>query len=52
MVIAKTKQHLEKGGSIKVEIEGLESQLGPDETDVDFRRNLEGRKGRKRLRDI
>ena len=38
-VIAKTKQYLEE--SLKVEIEELESLLGPDDTEVDFRRILE-----------
>ena len=36
-VIARTKQYLEKSESIKVEIEELESLLGPDDSDVGFR---------------
>ena len=36
-VIAKTKHYLEERKSLKVEIEELESLLGPDDTDVDFR---------------
>ena len=47
-VIAKTKQYLEERECSKVEIEELESLLGPDDTEVDFRRIL----GQKRLRDI
>ena len=43
VVIAKSKQYLENE-SIKVGIEELESQLGPDGTDVDFRRRSKGRK--------
>ena len=38
VVIAKAKRYLEESESVKVEIEELESQLGPDETHVDFRR--------------
>ena len=41
VVIAKTKRYLEESESVKVEIEELESQLGPDETHVDFRENHE-----------
>ena len=37
----KTKQYLKESESLKVEIEELESLLGPDDTDVDFRRILE-----------
>ena len=37
-IIAKTKQYLEESKSLKVAIEELESLLGPDDTDVDFRR--------------
>ena len=36
-IIAKTKQYLEGSTSLKVEIEELESLLGLDDTDVDFR---------------
>ena len=39
-VIARTKQYLEKSKSLKMEVE-LESLLGPDDSDVDFRRILE-----------
>ena len=39
--VAKTKQYLEKSKSFKVEIEELASLLGPDDTEVDFRRTLE-----------
>ena len=39
-----TKQYLEESKKLKVEIEELESLLGPDDTEVDFRR--------KWLRDI
>ena len=37
-VIARTKQYLEENKSFKVEVEELESLLGPDDSDVDFRR--------------
>ena len=40
-IIAKAKLYLEEGKSSKMEIEELESLLGPDDTDVDFRRILE-----------
>ena len=40
-IIAKTKQYLEESKNLKVEIEELESLLGPDDTDVSFRRILE-----------
>ena len=41
-VIATTKQYLEESESFKkVEVEELESLLGPDDSDVDFRRILE-----------
>ena len=36
----RTKQCLEEGYSVKVEVEGLEDVLGPDDVDVDFRRIL------------
>ena len=51
-VIAKTKQYLEESKSLKEEIEQLEPLLGPDDTNVDFRRILEETKGRTRLRDM
>ena len=40
-IIAKTKQYLEESKKLKVQIEELESLLGPDDTEVDFRRILE-----------
>ena len=46
-VTAKAKQNLEKSESIKVETEELESQLGSDEMDVNFRRILEEAKDEK-----
>ena len=41
MIIAKTKQYLEESRSLKVDIEELDSLLGPDGTEVDFERILE-----------
>ena len=35
------KQYLEKGDSMKVEVEELESPLGPEDSEVDFTRILE-----------
>ena len=46
-IIAKTKQYLEEMKSLKVEIEELESLLGPDDTEVDCRRILEEARGEK-----
>ena len=40
-IIARKKQILERGYSVKVEVEELEALLGPDDVDVDFRRILE-----------
>ena len=40
-VIARTKRYLEESKISKVEVEDLESLLGPDDSDVDFRRILE-----------
>ena len=40
-VTARTKQYMEESGSLKVEVEELESLLGPDDLDVDFRRTSE-----------
>ena len=40
-IIAKTKQYLEESKSLKAEVEELESLLGPDDAEVDFRRILE-----------
>ena len=51
-IIAKTKQHLEESKSLKVEIEELESLLGPEDSDVDFRRISEEARDKKGLRDI
>ena len=51
-VIARTKQYLEENKSLKVEVEELESLLGPDDSDVDFRRILQEARDDKRLRDI
>ena len=51
-VIARTKQYLEENKSLKVEVEELESLLGPDDSDVDFRRILQEARNEKRLRDI
>ena len=44
-VIAGTKQYLEESKSLKIEVEELESLLGPDDSDVDFRRILEEARG-------
>ena len=35
------QQHLEEGKSLKMEVEELESLLGPDDSDVDYKRILE-----------
>ena len=48
-VIAKTKHYLEERKSLKVEIEELESLLGPDDTDVDFRRSFWKKQGTKKV---
>ena len=40
-VIAKTKQYLEESCNMKVEVEESESLLGPEDSEVDFRRILE-----------
>ena len=40
-VIARTKQYLEERKSLNLEVEELKSLLGPDDSDVDFRRILE-----------
>ena len=37
-ITARTKQYLEKSFCVKVEVEELESLLGPDDSGVDFRR--------------
>ena len=46
---ARTKRCLEVGQNTKVEIQELESLLGPDDMDVDFRRFMEEARG---LRDL
>ena len=46
-VIARTKQYLEENESLKVKVEELESLLGPDDLDVDFRRILNEAKNKK-----
>ena len=46
-IIARTKQYLEKRKSIKVNIDELETLLGPDDSDVDFRRILEEARDKK-----
>ena len=51
-VVARTEQYLEESQSLKVEVEELESLLGPDDSDVDFRRILQETRDEKRLRDI
>ena len=51
-IIAKTKQYLEESKSLRVEIEELEFLLGPEDTDVDFRRILEEARDEKRFRHI
>ena len=51
-VIARTKKYLEESKSLKVEVEELESLLGPDDSDVDFRRIQQEARDEKRLRDI
>ena len=50
IVIARTKQYLEESQSLKVE--ELESLLGPDDSDVDFRRIQQEARDEKSLRDI
>ena len=46
-VTARTKRYLEVSQNIKVEIEELESLLGPDDSDVDLRRIIEEARGKK-----
>ena len=48
-VIARTKQYLEESKSLKEEVEELESLLGPDDSDVDFRRIIEEARGQKKV---
>ena len=40
-IIAKTKQYMEESYNMKVEVEESESLLGPEDSEVDFRRILE-----------
>ena len=47
-IISRTKQCLEERKTIKVDIEELETLLGPDDIDVDFRRILEEARVEKR----
>ena len=46
-VIARTTQYLEESKKMKVEIEELESLLGPEDLDVDFRRIIEEARDKK-----
>ena len=46
-VIARTEQYLEESKSLKLEDVELESLLGPDDSDVDFRRILEEARDKK-----
>ena len=46
-VIATTKQYLEESESLKVKVEELESLLGLDDLDVDFRRILNEARNKK-----
>ena len=39
-IIARTKQYLERSFSVKVQVEALETLLGPEDVDVDLRRIL------------
>ena len=39
-MIARTKQYLERSFSVKVQVEALETLLGPEDVDVDLRRIL------------
>ena len=48
-IIARTKQYLKRGFSVKVRVEELDGLLGPEDVDVDSRRTLkESRDGRGR----
>ena len=52
-VIERTKRYLEVSQNTKVKIEELESLLGPNDSDVDFRRFMEEEaRYTKRLRDV
>ena len=46
-VLARTKQYLEESKSLKVKVGEVESLLGPDDSDVDFRRILEEARDKK-----
>ena len=46
-VLARTRRYLEESFCMKVEVEELESLLGPDDSDVAFRRILEEARGKK-----
>ena len=48
----KTKHYLEESDSMKVEVEELESLLGPEDSEVDFRRILEEGEEQTRSRDL
>ena len=50
--IARTKQYLEESKSLKVEVEELESLLGPEDSDLDFKRILEEARDKKRSRQV
>ena len=51
-VIARMKQHLARGDSMKVEVKELESLLGPGDSEVDFRPILEEARNKTRSRDL
>ena len=38
-IIARTKQHLERSSSVKVQVEEFEALLGPEDVDVDLKRS-------------
>ena len=46
-VIARTERYLEVSQNMILEIEELESLVGPDDLDVDFRRITEETRGKK-----
>ena len=46
-LLQKTKQYLEESYSMKVEVEELVSLLGPEDSEVDFRRILEEARDKK-----
>ena len=48
-VVARTKQYLKESQSLKVEVEELESLLGADDSDVDFRRILQVTRDEKKV---